>query len=100
MNETGRNGYQTRLKEKLKDMFPGCVILRNDPSVNFQGVPDLTILYGGKWALLEVKASNKAHRQPNQEFYIDKFGQLSFAAFICPENEEDVLDDLQSAFSS
>ena len=100
MKEIGRSGYQYKLKKKLEAMFPGCVILRNDPQSNFQGVPDLTILYKDKWATLEVKRSAKAPRQPNQVHYIEKFDEMSFAAFIHPGNEEEVLGDLQLAFSS
>lgn len=100
MKETGRNGYQYQLRKKLETRFPGCTILKNDPSVNFQGVPDLIVLYNDKWAMLEVKRSADAPRQPNQEHYINKFGEMSFAAFIHPGNEEEVLSDLQSAFET
>ena len=100
MKEIGRSGYQYKLKKKLEVMFPGCIILRNDPQSNFQGVPDLTILYKDKWAALEVKRSEKAPRQPNQAYYTEKFDEMSFAAFIHPGNEEEVLSDLQLAFSS
>lgn len=100
MNETGRNGYSYRLRQTLKDRFPGCTILRNDPSSNFQGVPDITILYQDRWAMLEIKRDGKAKRQPNQAFFVDKFNDMSFCAFIHPDNEEDVLNDLQHAFQA
>lgn len=89
--------YQARLIRKLHKMFPGCFILKNDPEY-LQGVPDLTILFRGTWAALEVKASKDAPCQPNQEYYIDLLGEMSFAAFIYPENEEDVLRELQFTF--
>lgn len=90
------NVYQAELIRELRVRFPGCVILKNDTDY-LQGIPDLTILYGDKWAVLEVKASADAPLQPNQDYYIDKLDGMSFGAFIYPENEEDVLNDLQQA---
>ena len=89
--------YRMRLIIKLRELFPGCIILKNDPSF-MQGVPDLIILFMNTWAMLEVKISPKAHRQPNQEHYIGILDTMSFASFICPQNEEEVLYDLQFAF--
>lgn len=88
--------YQARLIKKLRELFPGCVILKND-SGYMQGVPDLTILYRKKWALLEVKTHAGAAQQPNQEWYVERLNELSFAAFIYPENEEEVIRELQQA---
>ena len=89
--------YQSKLIRKLRAMFPGCVILKNDPSY-LQGVPDILILFGPTWAMLEVKLTGDSSFQPNQEHYIGLLDEMSFASFINPENERDVLDDLQHAF--
>lgn len=91
--------FQAKLIRRLRRMFPGAIILRNDAGY-MQGVPDLTILYGSRWAALEVKASENARERPNQRFYVDKWNEMSFAAFIYPENEVDVLDELQRTFAS
>ena len=91
--------YQARLVRKIKDLFPGCVVIRLDPQ-QLQGIPDLLILFGSKWAVLEAKVSMRAPRQANQEYYVELLNDMSFAAFICPENEEEVLDALQYAFES
>jgi hypothetical protein len=88
--------YQARLIKKIKQRFPGCVVLKNDPDY-LQGILDLSIFYGDKWAMLEVKMSADASVQPNQNYYVDKLNGMSFAAFIYPENEEEVLDALQHA---
>ena len=45
--------YQGRVTQKLKLMFPGCVVIKNDPSYQ-QGIPDWTILWGSCWAMLEI----------------------------------------------
>lgn len=96
MNE---NVYQGKLIKKIEEKFPGCVVMKNDPS-HRQGIPDLTILHGKCWATLEVKASSRSAIRPNQEHYIKRLDEMSFAAFINPDNEEDVLDALQRAFES
>lgn len=94
------SAYQAKLIRKLeREWFPGCVVIKNDPQ-HRQGILDLTILYDAMWAMLEVKASFSAPYQPNQEYYIEEFGRMSFAAMICPENEEEVLVALQEAFAS
>lgn len=93
------NTYQPKLIRKLKRMFPGCEIEKADASYR-QGTPDLTIYWGRCWAKLEVKDSLTARRRPNQDYYIKKYNDMSFAAFVCPEIEEEVLAALQQAFAS
>lgn len=98
--------YQANLIRRLEHMFPGCVVVRLDPRfVDFyvegkrysQGVADILILFGSRWAMLEVKAAIDAPVQPNQPYFINMFDALSYAAFISPENEEEILYDLQHA---
>ena len=89
--------YQAKLIKKLYRMFDGCLILKNDSSY-LQGIPDLLILHNDRWALLEVKASEDADQQPNQDYYVAKGSHMSFASFIYPENEKEVLDALRAAF--
>lgn len=91
--------YQPILIKELRRRFPGCVVLKND-SEYLQGIPDLVIFYGEFWAMLEVKAYAKAPLQVNQDWYVQQLNAMSFAAFIYPENEEAILDDLQHAFES
>ena len=98
MKET-ENKYQRKLVQKLKEMFPGCIITKND-SEHIQGIPDLTILYKTHWAMLETKRSESSPHRPNQDFYISKANEMSFGRFIFPENEKEVLDELQSTFGS
>lgn len=90
------NKYQASLIKKLKKLFPDCMVLKNDPNY-VQGIPDLLILLGDKWASLEVKRSLNASHRPNQEFYVEKMNNMSYSAFISPENEKEVLDALQRA---
>lgn len=93
------NEYQRRLIGKLERLFPGCLVVKNDSGYR-QGIPDLAIFLGKKWAFLEVKASATARERPNQRFYIERLSQMGFAAFIYPENEAEVLSALQQALAS
>ena len=88
--------YQPKLIKKLDRMFPGCVILKNDSSY-LQGIPDLVIFYGARYAFLEVKANEDSPNQVNQPYYVDLLNRMSFAAFIYPENEREVLHALRAA---
>ena len=89
--------FQKRIKQELKDRFPGCIILKNDPT-QVQGIPDLTILFDNKWAALEVKKSKTAKHQPNQDYYVEKMNDMSYSAFIYPENKEEVFNELERVF--
>lgn len=90
--------YQKHVKDRLELEFPGCLVLKNDSGL-IQGISDLTVLYGKCWAFLEVKVSENAPIQPNQPFYIALAQRMSFGAFIYPENEDEVFNALQRAFS-
>lgn len=89
--------FQSELKKELKRRYPGCYILKTDPTER-QGMPDLLILYEDRWAALEVKRSANASHRPNQDYYIGELHKLSFAKFIYPENMEEVLCDLDWHF--
>lgn len=98
MNE---NDFQRNLIKEIKERFPGSIVMKNDSSY-IQGIPDLTILYGSKWAALEVKRdeeakNNKKFHQPNQDYYVNKMDNMSYAKFICPENKKEILDELERA---
>ena len=89
--------FQGDLIKEIKERLPGAEVLKND-SGYVQGIPDLSIFYKDKYAFLECKKSLKEKHQPNQDYYIEKFDSMSFARFICPENKEEVLDELQKTF--
>lgn len=91
--------FQSHLIKRLKLMFEGCIVLPTDGNY-MQGLPDILIFYGPKWAALEVKRSSTASIRPNQEYYVGKMNEMSFARFIFPENEEEVLHELQQALFS
>ena len=94
--------FQAKVILEIKEMLPDCFILKCDGSNTPQGFPDILIINGNKWAVLEFKKSekdrySKSGVRPNQEYYISRLGTMSFAKFIYPENKEDVLNGLQQA---
>lgn len=75
------------------------MVLKNDANY-IQGIPDLTVFYENKWAMLECKRSENEQHQPNQDYYVERMDEMSFARFICPENMEEVLYDLERSFQT
>ena len=92
------NRFQSALIKEIQGKLTGCYILKNDGSNVPQGFPDLLILYRDKWGALECKRENKAEKQNNQDYYVEKLDSMSFSRFISPENKEEVLNELFSAF--
>lgn len=96
--------FQRDVIRKLKHQYPGCLVLKNDPTY-IQGIPDLLVLHGRHWVALECKRSKADFRRSlkknkNQKHYVDKMNGMSYASFIYPENEEEVLNEVQSALQS
>lgn len=88
--------FQPKLIKEIKERLPGCLVMKNDPNY-IQGIPDLSVFYGSKWALLEVKKSKKASKRPNQPYYIQYAKDNAYGAIVSPENKEDILNELQQA---
>lgn len=93
------NKFQANLIKDIKNRIPGCIVMKNDSSY-IQGIPDLLILHNDKWAALECKKNSRASKRPNQDYYINKMDDMSFARFVYPENREEVLNDLQSTLQA
>lgn len=94
------NEYKRELKKRIESLFPDCLVLKNDEQLR-QGIPDMIILFGSRYAVVEVKRSLNAPWRPNQEYYLEFVSRMGgIAFFICPENEVEVLDEIQHAFHS
>lgn len=94
--------FQAGLIKEIKERLPGCFVIKNDEQY-IQGIPDLTILYRQRWAILEVKRRfpmSSREYQPNQEYYLDLLDEMGCAAMICPENKEEVLAYVQRSLTS
>lgn len=89
------SGFQDRLRDELKSKYPDSLIFKMD---QIQGIPDMLVLYKNKYAFLENKKSANAPHQPNQDYYVDKLNNMSFARFVYPENKDNVLEELDLYF--
>lgn len=91
--------FQPKLIEELYSTFPGCIVNKNDEQYR-QGMPDLTVYFGPKYAILECKKSANESYRPNQEYYLDLFNKMSFSRTVYPENKDQVINDLKEFFLS
>lgn len=91
------NIIQGNLIKEIEKRYPGCIVLKNDANYK-QGIPDLTIMYHDKYAVLETKADKNSSYRPNQETYLRLFDDWSFGRRIQPENKEEVLNELDAFF--
>lgn len=57
------NKFQANLIKELKARFPGCIVMKNDPTY-IQGIPDLLVLHKDKWASL-ASPSEKGYSTVN-----------------------------------
>ena len=89
------SGFQDSLRYELTQRYPESMIFKMD---QIQGIPDLLILYKNKYAFLENKKSANAKHQPNQDYYVNKLNNMSFARFVFPENRDRVLEELDLYF--
>lgn len=87
------NKFKTKLGRKIEERYKGSMVFHLDPNER-QGAPDLLVIYKNHWMALEGKKSARASKRPNQEYYVEKMNDMSFARFIYPENEEEVLKEM------
>lgn len=92
--------YKTELKKRMQARFPDAIILKNDEQL-CPGIFDLVMLWGPWYAAIEVKRNASAPYRPNQEYYLNSVVQMGGLAFtLYPENEEEVLNEIQHSFEA
>ena len=91
--------FQKKVINEIEKRLPGAIVMKNDPNY-IQGIPDLTVLYNDRWAALETKRSEKASHRPNQSYYVNKMNEMSYSAFIYPENMEETLNAMERSFKA
>ena len=92
------NRFKSLLRREIEQRLPGCLVLHLDPG-DIQGIPDMLVLYEDRWAALEGKKNSSASHRPNQDYYVRLMNDMSFAAFIYPENREEVLDAMERSLT-
>lgn len=97
MGQESETKFQSRLIKELKSRFEGSIVMKLDSGYK-QGVPDLLILFGDRWATLECKKNATASHRPNQDLYVERMNTMSFSRFIFPENKDAVLEELATFF--
>lgn len=91
--------FKNELYKKIRTRYPGSEVVPNDANY-LQGFPDATVyLPNGKYFLLEGKIKKDASRQPNQEYYVNESPLSSNAMFVYPENEEEVLLEIERRYN-
>lgn len=88
--------FKSDLIKEIERLYPGAIVLKTDAN-QLQGIPDQLILYGDRWAAFEAKRSESSAHRPNQDYYVDLFDRMSYAAFVYPQNKEVFLNELQQA---
>lgn len=93
------NEYQADLIKKLNKEYGETNVIKIPGSVR-QGIADIEVTCGCKYARLEAKAYKDAAHQPLQDYYIDLINsQGAFGRFIYPENEDKVLEEMKDYFN-
>lgn len=90
--------FRTKFLHDFKKLSPDIIIeFANANRRN--GIPDVIIFYKKKHARLETKKSKDASKRQLQEYYIEYFNKQGiYAAFLMPENKEEVFNELRRYF--
>lgn len=91
--------FKGELYKEIRERLPGSEVIPNDAGY-IQGFPDATVLFpNGRYFLLEGKKEEKSKRQPNQDYYVNESPLRDNAAFVSPENKEEVLTELERRYN-
>lgn len=99
---TPEGNFKKNLIAKIKREFPGCIVKKLEADYD-NGVPDILILHGDKWATLEAKKDKKEVTKERknklaQDYYVEKMNKMSYSSYVYPENEKEVLNELKVHF--
>lgn len=89
--------FERAFMSDLRALLPGCYIFKLDP-VQYYGIPDRLVLFQNIWFTLEFKESATAKKQPLQDHHVEVMNNMSFSAFVYPENREEILDAICHTF--
>ena len=90
--------FKRNLYKEIREQFPGSEVLLNDAGC-IQGIPDATVLFpNGRYVMLEGKRTQNAHKQPNQDYYVNFSPLSNNSMFAYPENKQEVLSELERRY--
>lgn len=84
------SSFQSEVIHELKRMWPDSVVRKNPPGYD-NGFPDIVAYVGDTWGMFECKRSEHERHRPNQDWWVERLNEMSFARFIFPENKDEVL---------
>lgn len=91
--------FKKQFVSKLRDILPFVEFFEPDPE-RTRSAPDMLVVGRRTWAALEFKRSKDATHRANQDRNIERLNKLGYATFVYPENEMEVLNDLEELFTS
>lgn len=101
---TPEGNFKSKLIQKLEKKYPDFIITKLEADLK-NGIPDI-VIFGDKnrWATLEAKKSKEevTKSRPNkraQDYYVSKMGKMGYSSYVYPENEEEVLSELEDYFA-
>jgi len=90
--------FKARFIERLRCRLRG-VDLDIIHNTTGNSKPDLIILGSPNWAALEFKKTARSKTRPNQPYHVERMNAKSYARFVYPTIEEEVLDELEELFT-
>lgn len=91
--------FEKNFMDDLNKALPGGHWIKGNSQMQ-QGIPDRMFLHGRNWAMLEFKREENSDKQENQDYFVEKFNKMSYAAIVSPENRDEVLNEIQQTFGS
>lgn len=98
--EMRESAFKKRFLAKVEERLSYLDLDFITPTETSRSLPDIFVIGPLFWAALEFKRSGDANHQPNQDWYIERFNEKGYGVFVEPNNEEEVLNDLERLFSS
>lgn len=89
--------FEKDFMEDLDEVLPNGHWIKGNSQMQ-QGIPDRMFLHGEHWAMLEFKRETDSAKQENQDWFIEKFNNMSYAKIVTPENAQEVIDEIQATF--
>lgn len=91
--------FKNKLYKEIRKRFPGTEVIPNDAGY-IQGFPDATVYFpNGRYFLLEGKRTSTSAKQPNQDYYVNGSPLSKNAMFVYPENEKEILEELERRYN-